>query len=159
MPESVKVFKITNPDTLDSPEVRDLFGRALANPKFDMDAEEARKFLQRSLRLQDGLFWIWVTRTSQHGLCGLSVVATGTFPLAPHPYIALLFAEAPEARKLMLSMIANFLSGRGHRFVAALNMTDKSDQAYLRIGREFARGTVKGSMILYEIGERYARIK
>lgn len=155
MAAHVNVFRITDPATLDWLEVRALFDRAFADPKFGIDAEATRKHLQLKLGTGEGLFYIWVAQSAQHGLCGLILVATGTFPLSPHPYIAHLFVDEPAAREPLMHYGVSFVASLGYRSIAVVNMSGKSDAAYLRLFRKFGAGEVKGSVIVYEIGERY----
>jgi hypothetical protein len=157
MSAEVRIFELYRPHALDRPGIVNLFNRCYANEKFDADPDEVRAFVQQHLEDGDKDIRLWVASTDQHGYCGLSILQTGTCPFCPYPWISHFVAEVPQVREPLLDATIFGVVEEGHGSVSILNAMDCSDQAHMRLYRKYGTGKVKGSVIVYEIGDRYVR--
>ncbi len=159
MSAEVRIFELWNPDALDRPGVARLFGRCYAGGRYDATADDVRSYVQQYLADSDKSIRLWVAKTDAHGYCGLAIVGMATCPLAPHPWISQFFVEVAEARAPLLHALLLRVSGEGYRSVATQNATGHSDEAHMRLYRNFSKGEgeVRGSVIVYELGDQYGR--
>ena len=147
----MRVYEIWNPDVLDREDVKALFERCFADPKFNADPDVVRRFVAEQIASRDRSVRLWVAVSPEHGVCGMSLMSFSVCPLSPHPWISHFVAEVPEAREPLVR--ANFIACRelGFDKVSIMNMTGRDDGSHMRLFRKFARGNPRGSVIVYQL--------
>jgi hypothetical protein len=147
----VRSFEIWNADSFDSPDMVALFERAFADPKFGINPDDVREYLKLSIGTKESLDKVFVASDRKHGLCGLSIVTLGVYPLSPLPWVSHFVAERKGARESLLGLTLKAIRDAGYETFATHNATGASDAAYLRIFRRHMTGAVLGSLIVYEL--------
>jgi hypothetical protein len=148
----VRAYEIWNPEALDRPDMVALFARAFADPKFGIDADDAREHLQLSLRTRGATDRLFVASDSVHGLCGISIVTLGVDALSPLPWVSHFVAERKGAREPLVEVTLKSIKEAGFDKLALHNATGASDLAHMRLFRRHIKGAVMGSLIIYELG-------
>lgn len=153
----MRVYEIWNTGSLDSPDMVALFARAFADPKFGIDADAVREYLKASLGSPNPTDKLFVASSLEHGLCGLSIVTLEVYPLSPLPWISYFVAEKRGARVPLVEASLKAISDAGYTKLALHNATEASDAAHMRLVRRHMKGTVLGSLIIYELGNQHGR--
>jgi hypothetical protein len=152
MSDLVTVVKITNPEALNSEEMRALFLRTFEDPKFMVSSTKALvEYLQDHLSRDDPGIHLWVSCSAEHGLCGMGIVTTWTNPLSPFPFIVHTAAEVRDARDPMGQAIHDFLREEGFTRAFCHNISHLSDRTLMRTFAKFGGAEVLGSLILCEL--------
>jgi len=151
----VRVYEIWNPASLDRPDMAALFDRCFADPKFGIDSDAAREYLKASLGSRDPTDKVFVASSREHGLCGLSIVTLGVYPLSPLPWVSHFVAEKRAVREPLVAATLKSIADAGYKKLAIHNATGASDIAHMRIFRRHMKGAVMGSLIIYELGKSY----
>jgi hypothetical protein len=148
----VTTVKITNPDALNSEEMRELFDRTFADPKFMVsNTKELVEYLQDHLSREDPGIHLWVSCGSYNGLCGMGIITTWTNPLSPFPFLVHLAAEIKEAREPMRKAMHDFLRGEGFTNFGTHNCSHLSDRTIFKIFSKFGPAEAVGSLILWQL--------
>lgn len=147
-------YQVWNTTVLDIPEMRALLDRAFADGKFDVDPEEMRAFLQRDLDPLNPWLLFWLATHPQHGLCGFMLITYVPTPVSPNPCIAHFHVDVPEAREPLLVEGFKWAVSKGLRHCTIVNATGRSDAAHARLFRRFGRARRRGSLMVYDLGER-----
>jgi hypothetical protein len=152
MSDLITTVKITNPDALDSEEMRDLFLRTFADPKFMVsNTKELVEYLQGHLAQENPGIHLWVSFAHEHGLCGLGIVTTWTNPLSPFPFLVHFAAETKEAREPMRKAMHDFMRGEGFTRFGTHNCSHLSDRTIFKIFSKFGPAEAVGSLIIWQL--------
>jgi hypothetical protein len=152
MSDLVTVVKITNPEALNSEEMRALFLRTFEDPKFMVSStKELVEYLQGHLAQDNPGIHLWVSCSAGHGLCGMGIVTTWTNPLSPFPFLVHFAAEIKEAREPMRKAIHVFLRGEGFTNFGAHQVSHLSDRAMFKMLAKFGPAESLGSFVLWQL--------
>ncbi len=151
----MRAYEIWNPEALDKSEMKGLFHRAFADLKFGINPDDARLYLKASLSSRNPTDKLFIASSRDHGLSGLAIVTLGVYALSPLPWLSHLFAERPVARELLIRETIKAVQGAGFSKLALVNAHRASDEAQMRAVRHQMKGTVMGSLIVYDVEKRY----
>ncbi len=151
MTTPIKVVAITDGGIMRSPRMREFIARCYADPKFDTDPDELCEFLAVELECKPPPVKLFVAVDETRGPCGMSLAVLVTNVLSPYPWINHFVAECPEARDPLVEATLGCFRSLGFKKLSVYNATGASDDVHRRLYRKFAKGTVRGSHIVYEM--------
>ena len=151
MEAPIKVLTVNGGRTMRAPSIRALLARCYADPKFEVDSEALCDWLEVELDNPNGWIKLFVAHSEEYGLCGMSIVTVSIDPLNPYPWCPHLVAERPGAFHPIVEASLGYARSLGFKKMAIYNCSEASDAGHIRMNRRHAKGTVRGSMILYEI--------
>jgi hypothetical protein len=152
MRDLVTAVKITNPNALDSEEMRALFLRTFADPKFMVSStKELVAYLQDHLSQDNPGIHLWVSCSAGRGLCGMGIITTWTNPLSPFPFLVHFAAEIKDAREPMRKAMHDFMRSEGYIAFGTHNVSHLSDRTIFKIFSKFGPAEVVGSLILWQL--------
>ena len=151
MSEPIKAVVVKSGLAMLCTEMRELFARCYADPKFDVDSEVLCDWLATELDSPANWIKLFVAQDEQGKLCGMSLVVLSVDPLSPYPWINHFVAEKRGARDPLVEATLGCIRARGFTKLSLYNMTGASDEAHLRVFRKHATGRVRCSVIDYEM--------
>jgi len=161
---TAKAFKVELPAFFDEPQIADLFARAFGgdNAKFDVDPEEMRRYMRANILEpgEDGVpHWLnfWVAHMPAHGFCGFIIGSYTPWPLCPNMCLSHFHVDVAACTEALLTKAFGWSYGLGRTTIALTNATGRSDAAHMRRFRKFATGHPVGTVINYDLTERWTR--
>lgn len=151
MPEGFRILKLTHPEQLDDEELRFLFKRAFSEPRFRVNADELIDFVKEQFAGEDCRIHVWVGMSDTDGACGLGIVTTWTYPLAPYPWIVHFHSEIKHFRSPLLFAMFDWLQAHGHNEFFTHNVSHLNDRAFAGLFSNWATAEVLGSLVLIEM--------
>ncbi len=155
----VRSFRVENPAFFKMPEVVAMFDRAFTgkNEKFEIDPNEMRRYLGE--HIEDPSHWLtlWSAHHPERGFEGFVLCTYTPWPLCPNLCVGHLHADVPYAREPLMNSVFDFAKASRIDSVTVTNGSGRSDALYKRLFRKYGKGTVIGSVIVYDLEERHGR--
>jgi hypothetical protein len=147
----VKVLSISEGHAMFSAAMTDLFSRAYADPKFDVDADELRVWLAREIA--GGSEWIklFVAWNEDAGLCGMVMLSFADDPRSRDAWIDHFYADHPDVTDALADATLGYFRSRGFLKFLSINLSEHSDEAIIARFTGKAVGAVKASIVSYEM--------
>ena len=145
----MKALKLVNIEAIAIPAMADLFDRAF-------EREDGPTTTEVSIWLAGHLgnpdLGVYVVVDDEGGFHGLTVLVRYREPFAPPSMVLHYYVDSDEAaRKALNDAIVDWMKSQEVDCIWALNQTGHSDEVHMRLFRSHVKGTVKGSIIEYEV--------
>ena len=144
----VRVLQMRNPEAVASSIVQELFSRAFKKDEHG-DAIEAWEWCNQFLQ-HPGMAFL-VALDEESSLVGMAVGLDERNVWNPDPFVLHIYSEGRDVFNALLSALREWAFSRGASKLGCINMTGHSDEAHMRSIREFAEGSIVGSLISYDL--------
>jgi hypothetical protein len=151
MRSPVKVLPIDEGYMMLADPMRDLFARAYADPKFEVDADELREWLVREIENPSDWIKLFVAWSEEAGLRGMALLSFADDPRSRYPWIDHFYADHPEVTDALADATLGYFRSRGFLKFLSINLSEHSDEAIIARFTGKAVGAVKASIVSYEM--------
>lgn len=161
-------IRVTQPAFFDLPEIKALFRRAFDEggneARFDTSSADTLAYLKEHIRDPgekgtgvDNWLVCFVVLHKDAGFCGFVIACYTPWPMCQNCCLAHFHLERGDCREALLNKAFGWAYGHGLTKISLTNATGRSDEAHMRLFRRFGRGKVNGSVIVYDLEDRYGR--
>jgi hypothetical protein len=151
MRSPVKALSISEGYMMLADPMIELFSRAYANPKFEVDAGELREWLVREIESDDEWIKLFVAWSEDAGLCGMALLSFSNDPRSRYPWIDHFYADHPDVTDVLADATLGYFRSRGFLKFLSVNLSKHSDEKIIARFTGKAVGAVKGSVVSYEM--------
>jgi hypothetical protein len=152
MNETIKVISIDDGYAMRLPWMREFIAACYAGPKFDIDPEAFCDYLFTEIDRDKPWVKLFIAMDGDRSPCGMALVTVAVDPLSPNPWLSHLVGDERGASALLIDAVVGYVRERGFSKISIFNQTGATDAAHIRMCRRWAKGTVGGSLIVYDLG-------